>query len=44
MLSKLLNLMGNQLVKGYNIEKEPKGQAGSGSLWKLYDATKQSSG
>lgn len=41
MFSKLLNLVSNQLVKGYNTEKEPKGQAGTGGLWRLYDGTKQ---
>jgi hypothetical protein len=41
MFSKLLNLMGSQLIKGYSTEKEPKGQAGFNSLWRLYDGTKQ---
>ena len=42
MFSKLLNLMGNQLIKGYNVEKDSKGQAGTGGLWRLYDGTRQS--
>ena len=42
MFSKLLNLMGNQLIKGYNVEKDSKGQDGTGGLWRLYDGTRQS--
>ena len=33
--------MGNQLIKNYDIEKEPKAVGGIGSLWKIYQAVKQ---